>query len=381
MPKPNEYRAIFLGDVHMSNALPHARANSTGITDRLVDQQNMWGQLQAYRIEAGIRDVWILGDLFDRARVDAASLKATVEALTGIVRDGGRVRVLPGNHDTDDPTGSRFHVDAFDAMQMEGLWCVGKMDPVVVDDWLAFWPMAYAPVARNREHLEERRQSVDKYPHNVLLMHNSVVGAKHLGWTCDSGLDPAEVCAGYDAVISGHFHTMQTFGSCGRYLGAPMQFNFGDAGERRGFWDARFSRESASAPLDIEWHLERARVPLFHVVQWDELLEDGAEAIGDATEGDYMRIVVKATAAEFEGLRSGLDLHTEDLEAQGFKVSVQHEVVYHHKTRLGTTGAGAKLAAPPELISDYANRIGVAGELDKEELIAVGLELHEEATR
>ncbi len=390
MPTQPSYRALFLGDVHMSNKLPHARTGADGITDRLKDQIRMWEALWEYMQEHGIEHVWILGDLFDRALVDAATLTATVKALVRIASAGGTVRIVPGNHDTDDSKASRFVVDALDSMGLDGMISyggivdgVGHVDGIFpFADWLTLWPMPYAPIADNRDYLAKIAPEVAKTPGSVLLMHNSIVGARHMGWSCDAGLDADEVCAGFDAVISGHFHTAQEFGSCGRYLGAPMQFSFGDEGETRGFWDVTF-RRSKSGPVEIDWDLVCVEAPEFWTVTWEDLVKIGAGhyPLEHVREGDYVLIEVKVTAAEFEKLRRAVDMHVEDLEEQGFKVKVYHNVVYHHETRLEATDGGAEIAGSDRLMAEYVEHVGITKGMDREALLAVGRKIHEEVTR
>jgi len=389
-PKSESYRALFLGDVHMSNKLPHARTGADGITDRLKDQVKMWADLERYRADAGIKDVWVLGDLFDRPLVDAATLTATVKALVSIAAGGGFVRILPGNHDTDDPTASRFVVDALESMDLEGVRSLSSDDMLVkISDWMTMWLMPYAPVPKNRERLLQIAELAPGAPGSVLLMHNSVLGARHMGWLCDAGLGATEVCAGFDAVFSGHFHTAQEFGTCGRYLGAPYQFGFGDEGEERGFWDVTFRPPDAefrpgeiNDPLEITRTLVPVAAPKFWTVGWDSqahAVNKCSDAGGIA--GDYVLVDVRATAAEFEALRPAVDQQIADLESHGFKASAHHDHVYHHTTRLDSDTGSAEVASPHQLIGEYVKHIGTVGDLDKDKLLAVGRELYEEATK
>ncbi len=389
MTDRESYRALFIGDVHMSNKLPHARASEDGITDRLKDQVQMWDDLRKYKEGHGIDDVWILGDLFDRALVDAATLIATVRALVRLAAAGGTVRILPGNHDTDDPKASRFVVDAFDGMGRDGVVSVGSGDLIVkISDWMTVWLMPYAPVPENRKRLEVIAELVPGAPGSVLLMHNSIIGARHMGWTSDAGLGATEVCAGFDAVFSGHFHTAQEFGSCGRYLGAPFQFNFGDEGEERGFWDVTFRPPDAefrpgevNDPLEVERTLVPVVAPRFWTVPWDRLSTPGGGVPEGARGGDYVRIEVRATAAEFEALRLAVDRQIEILESRGLRASAHHDVVYHHDSRLESADGGAEVASPERLMAEYVERVGVVGDLDSAELLALGRELYVEVTK
>ena len=373
----SSYRAIFLGDVHMSNGLPYARMGEHGITDRLGDQRAMWEQLKAYALEHGIDDVWVLGDLFDKALLDAVTLHVTVEALVALANEGVRVIVLPGNHDATNIKGERFTVEMFKAMARDNIEVVRTGEHYEVAEGLRLWAMDYAPIERNREDLARIRKDRFKDDRfNVLLMHNSVLGAKHLGWTCDDGLEPDEVVDGFDYVLSGHFHTPQKFHKRGRYLGAPMQHNFGDCDEVRGFWDIEFT---AGEKLKVNPELVQVKAPSFHaftVKGSDELEGCGDKRFAD---GDYVRFNVHATAADWEALQpKARALCTALRKHHQVRASYKHKTIYHHEARMEE----AETASHDEMVGTYVDTTArVHSELDPRKLKELGRRYLEEARR
>jgi DNA repair exonuclease SbcCD nuclease subunit len=363
----------------MSNGLPYARMGEHGITDRLQDQRAMWAQLRDYAVKEGIGDVWVLGDLFDKALLDAVTLHVTVEALVALAKEDIRVVVLPGNHDATNIKGERFTVEMFAAMARDGIEVVRTGEHYEVMKGVRFWAMDYAPIERNRADLERIRKDRFKDDRfNVLLMHNSVLGAKHLGWTCDDGLEPEEAVDGFDYVLSGHFHTPQKFHKRGRYLGAPMQHNFGDCDEVRGFWDITFT--PGEDKLKVSPELVQVKAPSFHaftVKRADELEGAGDKEFAD---GDYVRFNVHATAADWQVmLPKARALCTALCKHHGVRASYKHKTIYHHEARMGDE---AEAASHEEMVGSYVDTTAsVHKELDPMKLKELGRGFLEEARR
>src|SRR5690606_29453075 len=134
-----------------------------------------------------------------------------------------------------------------------------------VRDWLNFWPVEYSPMERAKDLIGACRERAKKQSgSNVLLMHQSVLGCTHIGWICDDGLSPEEVCEGFDWVFTGHFHDPQNFGpnKKGLNLGAPMHHRFDDAGRKAGFWYVRFEEDGSAKRVFID-----GGCPNFHSIK------------------------------------------------------------------------------------------------------------------
>jgi len=212
--------------------------------------------------------------------------------------------------------------------------------------------------------LEKFRGQLSKDKVNVLLFHNSVLGAKHLGWVCDDGIEGDEVCEGFDWVISGHFHEHQEFGkdSTGMYLSAPMHHHYGDVGRDAGFWIIKFMPDGSREDKFIE-----SKLPRFHKYQ----------AMGDVTDarkGDYLRYEVEATHAEWAKLKPEVKAMCDQLVEEGYHADYKHKPIYHHETRLAPQDEAATLTLE-DAVSKYAEMTGVVTTgLDVKVLKRIGLE-------
>ena len=365
-----ELTFIFTGDIHMSNRLPYARPTTNGLTDRLEDQLKLWDRIRFEVIERGADGLVVMGDLFDKAWLDPVTLTETVKVIQ-MIAELCPVYVLPGNHDASTTKGGRFNVEAL--ASLDNVTCLGaeSFTPNGVS-WLKFWPVPYAGIESNKETLTEYRAQLEEEGEStqqVCLFHNNVYGCKHLAWVCDDGIDADELCEGWDVVLSGHFHTHQSFGDCGMYLGAPMQHHFGDRGEKRGIWSFTFRKkkpvvkEFIPTELPRFWKLLRLKTP------------------AHAAEGDYVRFEIEATHADWELQRHTAASLCGALNDFGIHATYKHKPVYHHEERM-VSGDDLETISMEEMTGRYVDsKEVVTGEMDKELLKMLGREFMEEARR
>ena len=358
---------VFISDIHMSNSLPHAVATEDG-TDRLADQVALWGRVHKYAAEKSARAIFVLGDLFDKSRVDAITLKATIRALAAAPCP---VYLIAGNHDAVSTSGERFTVEAFGEMGNPRIhyWKTGERFAFPDAPWLGFWPLEYSTLERARARIAEmktpdRREGTTE----VLLMHQSVQGCTHGGWRCDDGLEPDEVLKQFDWCFSGHFHQPQNFGreNRGLYLGAPLHLRYDDVDRKAGFWSVRFKPDGSVKRVFVD-----GGCPRFFEIGWKEFEAGKRTAL--PVKGDYVRIVVTATAAEYEALRPAVDAAVAKLTAAGFKASKRHKPVYQHAVRIKPEAAGeaeiSNVLTPERAAREYLKADGVElGSLDPKKL-------------
>lgn len=349
-------------DLHMSNKMPHARPSTAGRTDRLDDQLAMLAQMRKVCADEKVDAVLLLGDIFDQSKVDAVTLTHTVEE---VVKFPCPTYILPGNHDAVSIRGGRFTVEAFGAMGRENIKYIdgGKLRLGGVN----FWPLPYMPAGETRQRLDSIRSGLDPEQPNVLLFHNSILGCTHIGWKCDDGLEPEEVCKGFDWVLSGHFHDTQRFGpgEIGMYLGAPMHHHFGDVGRPAGFWLFDFKGKKRTEKFI------QTEAPQFY--QYDDL-----DAKVNAMAGDYVRFRITATHADWALMKLKAKGLITRLESEGVRADCKHDPIYHHESRIGDVAKKRSKAAAmsmDEAVAKYVSADGVEmGGLDRERLKAIGRE-------
>lgn len=357
------YKALVIGDIHMSNRLPYAMPTEQGRTDRLEDQLRLWKHVAKTAKAEKVNAIFIAGDLFDKALVDPVTLSETARALAGFKN----VYLLPGNHDAASLKGGRFAVEAFGTLSTN-CQVIGMAEGEVLTPkpWLNIWPVAFMPTSDLKRRLTGIRESLDEQTTNVLLAHASVLGAKHMGWTCDEGIEPAEICDGFDWVISGHFHEHQEFGpeSEGMYLSAPMHHHFADVGREAGYWVMTFTADGGREDKFIDPGL-----PQFHVYT------DLDTRAKKARKGDYVRFEVSATHADWIKIKPKAEATCAKMVAEGLRADFKHKPVYHHKTRLKGAGGAAKLTLEAAVDGYVEASEVVIGDLDPATLKRIGREI------
>ena len=338
------YRALMTADVHISNALPFAQRKEGLYTDRLDDTTAVISAMTQYGAENGIKDIWVLGDLIDKRLVDGATLKSTVETLTNAADSGDfEIRLIPGNHEAHDAAGTIFTLEGLANIRKNISVLgpnAGKGSVISVKDGPNFCAMSYRPDEQARIQVKYHRDN--HAPQGaVMLLHQSLVGGRAGSWVCPDGVT-LEDLDGFIATFAGHFHTPQSITDTVHYLGAPIQHNFGDSGENRGFWEIRINGKSVKmihVPL---------RAPQFFSMDWNvhrsgDLLESAK--ILALQENDYLEIQMEGTTAELKEAAKELAEAKEKIkEAIGLRmVKVHTTVKSEKKTRAKAASTGKKL--------------------------------------
>jgi DNA repair exonuclease SbcCD nuclease subunit len=377
---------LFISDIHMNNRLVHAKPGSDGVTDRLQNQLDLLKRVGETADEHECKSIFVLGDLFDKSLVDAITLTETTRALAALAATR-RVFILPGNHDAINTRGGRFVVEAFGAMGNENIRYLETGDRLSTDaSWLGFWPLQYCSQEEATERIAAMQTRVAALPkrerrNEVLLLHQSIMGCDHVGWRCDDGLEPDFVCREFNFVNSGHFHESQTFGpeDQGMYLGAPLHLRYEDAGRKAGYWVITYSSDGQCTRRFVP-----GGCPSFHVIDWEDVPHAAAKppkAWAKIAKGDYVRVNVEATSADWELLRprvaEAIDLMKSD---HGFHASFKYKPLYHHTRRITGVTATDPTMKPEAMADAYLNSPNVdKGELDKATLSRIAREALEAA--
>lgn len=363
------WKMLVTADIHMSNKLPYAIPGENDLTDRFSDQLNVFKQINNIAEKKSVDAVFILGDLFDKSLVDAVTLTHTVEAIMSIETD---VMILPGNHDANSIRGGRFVVEAFSRMGKSNVQVIGdkKCESIFVDiggNNLSFWPIAFKPITETKEEIELIKGAMSNKSSNVLLMHNSIVGATNLGWKCDSGLEAKEL-DDFDLILSGHFHEYQEFDG-GMYVGSPMHHDFEDVGRENFVWLFEFFEDGSFKKKAIP-----IESPKFHKFQY------GEEELKGFSSGDYVRLEVSATHAKWVAMKAEVERVCGDLKSKGVNATYINKFTYQHKTRLGDEKFDDFTLESALVHYVKSDEVEVDG-LNKKKLLEIGKDILAEAKR
>jgi DNA repair exonuclease SbcCD nuclease subunit len=364
-------RVLFTADLHMSNRLPLSKPVDNGLTDRFRDQLNVFGEIFDIAKKNHVDAIFILGDLFDKALVDPVTLTHTMQIL--VKNDDKLIYILPGNHDASSVKGGRYIVEVCTAIDKDHIHVIHD-EPFVLDGigvGVRFWPMAFKSIGQNIEDLQGIRERDEASisgaaNYDVLLMHNSIIGAKHLNWVCDNGLDSDALCLGFDRVYSGHFHDHQKFGKNGMYVGAPMHHHFGDVGRAATCVVTEFKEDKIS---DKIVNVGGPRFHAFNNIDKNNL-DDSVRS------GDYVRLNIEATQADWVGLKPGIEALFDEWSDLGLNLSYVHKPIYHHESRIDNLDFDSGDITLDHAVSNYVDSVNLVDfDLDSAKLKEIGFEL------
>lgn len=357
-------RVIFTADVHMSNSLPFSSIVNNGCSDRLLDQMNLWKKIYKIIKKKNAHCLVILGDLFDRSKVDAVTLTHTVSA---IVNCPVPVFILPGNHDASTMSGGRFVVEAFSSMNRQDVTVIGLGDR---NEWgmggdFVFWPISFRTISETEQTIMGIKGRMRGHENNILLLHGSVLGADSYGWKCDDGLDP-KVFKGFDQVLAGHFHQTQAFADNGFYVGSPMQHHFGDCGSDCGVWYAELNSNKKN-----KFEYIKVRTPKFHIFDYDDFSIDLLKK-KKYKSGDFVRFQISVTHADFVKKKIAVEETCRLLMDKGYKVNYRHRPISQTNERISIAKDDGVIQLE-KAISKYVK--STQTELKTKKLIKLGKEI------
>ncbi len=316
----------------------HSQPGAKGITTRLEDALACWDWIVRECMKRKCEALWVIGDIFEaRTAIDVAVLDA-------VCRDFARaskrlpLKLLAGNHDSYLRSPERNSLQVFKGI-------ADVYDSPGCDAPFAFLPWCDDHDKLRASAAELARVATVPY----LLGHVLVEGAVPKG----KGFPLRDLCPDdYQLVLLGDVHNPVELSPGVRYVGSPMQIDYRDAGQKRGF-----------AVLDdttneVEF-VENKTSPRFHIVT-DAVVED-------VNEGDFTRV------------------HTDDEEIAVEAVEAARAKGAHVETTF-VPDAGLKprldVRASDEhekVLRRYTEEHWEGDEEDWDAMVALGLELLAEA--
>jgi len=241
-----------LSDLHASNNLPYSRAGTDGISDRLKDVARFLLRLSKSKPEGVI----VLGDLFDRRRLDAVTIKVVTRAIKHLARNAGFVWLLPGNHDTEDAAGNHNTLQYLEALEDDKITILKHGQTVEVEG-VVFHAFPYLPPKGFIESVKEGISKLDDDYENVALVHQYVKGVKQAGMEFPTDVPP-EIFNPFDLVLAGHAHHKQRIGRV-QFVGSTYNLDFREANQVQGFH--RFDTET------LELDFVESKMPRFRTFE------------------------------------------------------------------------------------------------------------------
>jgi len=234
-------RIVLFSDLHCHPFQPYATILANGMNSRLADAISCIDQIVAYCADPNNHVDLVLfgGDLFHvRKNISVAAFNEVYAALSQFAANDIPLVLIHGNHDQASKDGSVNSIKTFHSMahvierpgwlELRGRWG----DP---------YSILGVPYTENIEHLKDIVNIPNPEPlaPSILLAHLGVQGAKVgadfvYATPYDAKVEDLN-CGAFDRVYLGHYHMHQQLASNAWYIGAPLQHNWGDKHQWRGF--------------------------------------------------------------------------------------------------------------------------------------------------
>lgn len=296
-------RFVVFSDLHL-NSWSYGSSLVNGFNSRLLDQKAVLKQLATYCDENNITDVLFMGDFYHKSKVEAEVLTVAHEALLDL-REGRRLLFLTGNHDM---SSRNLKMHALSMLSNYG---------TVADEWYESAKLWALPYTEDQELLNS---FLSKCPRDAIVaLHQGVSGTEinSKGFTLNEILAPHMVPDHVAFAFAGHYHSHKKVKDNLYIPGSPLQLNWGDKGEKRGWLDVNLETREVK-------HIE-SKAPKF--IEYTDI--DNATGF----EGNFIRLLstsnvdMEEARKIFEGARS--------IEVIYKKPEVQYEKIERFDTFTG----------------------------------------------
>jgi DNA repair exonuclease SbcCD nuclease subunit len=308
----NHLRLLIFSDLHGHNFRPYSEVLSNGRNSRFQDILNVLENIYQVCKNQKVDGVLFGGDLFHaRSVLNVSTFNDTYEAIAKIKTVVKFFVMVVGNHDQSNKLGTIHSTKTFNAIvdvidrPMWIMESVGEENIYILG----------VPFSDNKEGIIQSIQEATNEKNCPDLETNSSVLLGHFGV---SGAEPGAnfVLRASDLptipdlepdlfsqIFLGHYHMYQELIPNVRYVGAPLQHNWGDCGQQRSvtLWDTSPSGEY-TAPTQIDM-----AAPEFVKVNYNE--KTGSLCCDEGSiAGNFIRVIFdkRLPKEEWENLKEEL---------------------------------------------------------------------------
>lgn len=245
-------KIICFGDLHSHSFTDFSEVDDITGNSRLTQILDALDYMKDYAIENGIKNILFAGDLYHKRKsVETKVYNLTFNKIKEFSKSGLNTIMIPGNHDQQSHEDFPEHsLEPF--KEIENVTVLDRFEPKWIHDndkgdidSFCVFPVPYSKNA------EMVKQEIDKYAEkttnegledkSILLGHLGISGA-YVGKSSYTMADAYTIEELYphafQFIVLGHFHKYQDLGGHPHafYTGSPIQHNFGDEGQDKGFW-------------------------------------------------------------------------------------------------------------------------------------------------
>ena len=223
-------KALVCSDLHGHNFKEFSYINDAGVNSRLNDQAVVLHEIHESALKQKVDCVIFLGDFTHlKNNVDSQVIKILGYEL-GQMAINFPIYILPGNHD--------FRLWGSEPALLEVFEDMNDRIHILEKGWETIFDHEFycLPYTRKNVGLNEELNELDTEPDTIFLGHKDIIGVKYGKFLVEKGLNAQMLSKKFRLSLIGHFHSMHSVESNVFSVGAPMQHNFSDTGEARGWW-------------------------------------------------------------------------------------------------------------------------------------------------
>lgn len=266
-------KVLFLADLHCHPFTAFSTINEDGLNSRLAWTLHVFELVYEHCVTNNISTVCILGDVFHtRGKVDTVTYNAVYRQLKMLVDGGISLYIWVGNHDQSNKNGDEHSLEPFKEfatiidkpqeleLDLGLIWaCPYTDDPEQLKDWIK---TGVQSVIADHENLTAC--GIETGMH-LLAIHTGITGGKvgAIAYQMTEELIVDDlVPEAWDLVLMGHYHKHQwLLPNKVAYVGSPIQHDFGDEGDERGFLVVD------SVTKSTQFHSLNDVLPTFHTYE------------------------------------------------------------------------------------------------------------------
>lgn len=259
-----------------------------GQNSRLADQLSVQEEIFKFCIENDADILIHNGDLFQALteKIDKTTLLAAYDKFVEFSKEGVVVILIIGNHDWLDRTETAHILEPF--KEIKNVIVVDKPIFEFLDEGIEFCFVPYTKMdfkAKIETLVKKRTPKSERYL-RYLFTHQGVNGAKTgpRDFILKETYGVEDFRPDYfDLIFNGHYHKTQLFGANFIGVGSPLQKDFGERSDKKGFWFLDIEKSSRN-PVFVE-----TNAPKFYKIEIDKA--DKFKLPNDFTSHDFLWVI------------------------------------------------------------------------------------------
>lgn len=231
-------KALIWADLHGHNFREFSTIEN-GVNSRLKDCADVVGQILLSAKKEKVDEVWFVGDLYHlKNNLDNRVIQIIMSEMEELA-DNFPVFIVPGNHDYRAWSSEPILLEILNEMPGKFVLCEsGWLKQNYEGEYNYKEGIYIEPFTRKVKELNKRIAELKtNSEQDIFFGHQDIIGTKYGGFVVEHGLDADVLSKKFKWSFVGHWHAASKYVRENvMSIGAPLQHNFGDANQPKGWW-------------------------------------------------------------------------------------------------------------------------------------------------